>query len=348
MVVKIRVPFWVPIIIWHLFFRVPQKGTLILTTTQMHVRFVSSWSAASASSSVSSFLMTVAVAIALFIVTWSVVVVMFLPSFLDSLIHSSFVGSFIIPAFTIISSSSCSKALLHFLSSSSEWLSSFPDSSAQSFSSPHQHPCRGRQRHHPYHDPPRHHHRHHASSSSSTSSFFISNREPLPQARSKLNKPSSTASSIRISCLPLHLVKLPDACFRAGAWVTWTTPFPGSPSQINGLLPRQVRRSGRQTAQDRTKRGRLGKVWYDLGPGGKCLVSQLECARARRLFATLHRAESLPFSGRRLDRYDHRLLPFGRPAGCCRMQHHGARRTPNLQQWHRSHSRGLYPQLCDH
>ena len=29
------VPFWVPIIIRHLLFRVPQKGTLILTTTHI-------------------------------------------------------------------------------------------------------------------------------------------------------------------------------------------------------------------------------------------------------------------------------------------------------------------------
>ena len=29
------VPFWVLIIIWHLIFRVPQKGAIILTTTQM-------------------------------------------------------------------------------------------------------------------------------------------------------------------------------------------------------------------------------------------------------------------------------------------------------------------------
>ena len=33
--VKIKVPFWVPIIIGHLLFRVPKKGTLILTTTQV-------------------------------------------------------------------------------------------------------------------------------------------------------------------------------------------------------------------------------------------------------------------------------------------------------------------------
>ena len=29
------VPFWIPIIIRHLIFRVPKKGTIILTTTQM-------------------------------------------------------------------------------------------------------------------------------------------------------------------------------------------------------------------------------------------------------------------------------------------------------------------------
>ena len=34
-VVKIRVPFWVLNIIRHLIFRVPKKGTLILTTTHM-------------------------------------------------------------------------------------------------------------------------------------------------------------------------------------------------------------------------------------------------------------------------------------------------------------------------
>ena len=33
--VKIMVPFWVLIIIRHLIFRVPQKGAIILTTTQM-------------------------------------------------------------------------------------------------------------------------------------------------------------------------------------------------------------------------------------------------------------------------------------------------------------------------
>ena len=34
-VVKIMVPCWVPIIMRHLIFRVPEKGTIILTTTQM-------------------------------------------------------------------------------------------------------------------------------------------------------------------------------------------------------------------------------------------------------------------------------------------------------------------------
>ena len=34
-VVKIRVPLWVLNIIRHLLFRVPKKGTLILTTTRM-------------------------------------------------------------------------------------------------------------------------------------------------------------------------------------------------------------------------------------------------------------------------------------------------------------------------
>ena len=38
-VVKIRVPFWVPIIIRHLLFRGTQKGAIILTTT--HVGFLS-------------------------------------------------------------------------------------------------------------------------------------------------------------------------------------------------------------------------------------------------------------------------------------------------------------------
>ena len=37
-VVKIAVPFWVPIILRHLLFRVPQKGTIILTTTQVGFR----------------------------------------------------------------------------------------------------------------------------------------------------------------------------------------------------------------------------------------------------------------------------------------------------------------------
>ena len=34
-VVKTMVPFWIPIIVWHLIFRVPQKGTKILTTTHL-------------------------------------------------------------------------------------------------------------------------------------------------------------------------------------------------------------------------------------------------------------------------------------------------------------------------
>ena len=34
-VVKIMVPFWVPIIIRHLICRVPKKGTIILTTTHI-------------------------------------------------------------------------------------------------------------------------------------------------------------------------------------------------------------------------------------------------------------------------------------------------------------------------
>ena len=34
-VVKIMIPFWVRNIIRHLIFRVPQKGTLVLTTTHM-------------------------------------------------------------------------------------------------------------------------------------------------------------------------------------------------------------------------------------------------------------------------------------------------------------------------
>ena len=36
-VVKIMAPFWIPIIIRHLIFRVPKKGTIILTTT--HITF---------------------------------------------------------------------------------------------------------------------------------------------------------------------------------------------------------------------------------------------------------------------------------------------------------------------
>ena len=36
-VVKIMVPFWAPNIVRHLIFRVPQKGTLILTPTHMQV-----------------------------------------------------------------------------------------------------------------------------------------------------------------------------------------------------------------------------------------------------------------------------------------------------------------------
>ena len=36
-VVKIMVPFWVPIIVRHLIFRVPKKGTLILTTTHIYI-----------------------------------------------------------------------------------------------------------------------------------------------------------------------------------------------------------------------------------------------------------------------------------------------------------------------
>ena len=35
LVVKIMVPFWVPIIIRPLIFRVPKKGTIILTTTHV-------------------------------------------------------------------------------------------------------------------------------------------------------------------------------------------------------------------------------------------------------------------------------------------------------------------------
>ena len=41
MVVKIRVPFWVPIIIRHLLFRAPKKGPLILTTTHISAKVVS-------------------------------------------------------------------------------------------------------------------------------------------------------------------------------------------------------------------------------------------------------------------------------------------------------------------
>ena len=34
-------PFWVPVIIQHLIFRVPQEGTIILTTTHMeHAAFL--------------------------------------------------------------------------------------------------------------------------------------------------------------------------------------------------------------------------------------------------------------------------------------------------------------------
>ena len=36
--VKIMVPFWVPIIVRHLIFRVPKKGTIILTTTHILLR----------------------------------------------------------------------------------------------------------------------------------------------------------------------------------------------------------------------------------------------------------------------------------------------------------------------
>ena len=39
--VKIMVPFWVPIIIRPLIFRVPKKKTIILTTTHMEVYVVS-------------------------------------------------------------------------------------------------------------------------------------------------------------------------------------------------------------------------------------------------------------------------------------------------------------------
>ena len=37
-VVKIMVPFWVPITIWHLIFRVPKKGIIILTSTHILYR----------------------------------------------------------------------------------------------------------------------------------------------------------------------------------------------------------------------------------------------------------------------------------------------------------------------
>ena len=37
-VVKIMVPFWVPIVIRHLIFRVPQQGTTISTATHLAVR----------------------------------------------------------------------------------------------------------------------------------------------------------------------------------------------------------------------------------------------------------------------------------------------------------------------
>ena len=39
MVVKIRGPFWVPIIIRHLIFKVSQKGTRILTTPHIDIAF---------------------------------------------------------------------------------------------------------------------------------------------------------------------------------------------------------------------------------------------------------------------------------------------------------------------
>ena len=41
-VIKIMVPFWVPIIIRPLIFRVPQKGTIILITTHVEAR-MSGW-----------------------------------------------------------------------------------------------------------------------------------------------------------------------------------------------------------------------------------------------------------------------------------------------------------------
>ena len=34
---KFMAPFWVPIIIRHLIFRVPQKGIIILTTTHIYI-----------------------------------------------------------------------------------------------------------------------------------------------------------------------------------------------------------------------------------------------------------------------------------------------------------------------
>ena len=37
-VVKIMVPFWIPIIVRHLIYRVPQKGTMILTTAYTEIR----------------------------------------------------------------------------------------------------------------------------------------------------------------------------------------------------------------------------------------------------------------------------------------------------------------------
>ena len=36
-VVKIMVPFWIPIIIRHLIFRVPKKGAIVLTTTHIYI-----------------------------------------------------------------------------------------------------------------------------------------------------------------------------------------------------------------------------------------------------------------------------------------------------------------------
>ena len=35
MVVKFMVPFWIPVIVRHPIFRVPKKGTIILTTSHM-------------------------------------------------------------------------------------------------------------------------------------------------------------------------------------------------------------------------------------------------------------------------------------------------------------------------